>query len=128
MPNSLLRIVENESYDWPELDNGIRHYVRILRLQGIETFQSCEGGPGHAYPEPTVEFYGGQDDGPRAVAAALKFGLPVVELRRTWEIRDGEMVGPQWAMTFRLQADIWLKQVAERAAAPLTAQAAHHER
>ena len=102
-----------DSYGWPELDEGIRHYVCILRSQGIETCQSCEGGHGHAYLDPTIEFHGDQGEGPRAVAAALTFGLPVVELRRFWEIRGGEMVGPLWAMTFRVKADVHQKRVAE---------------
>lgn len=110
-----------ESYGWPELDNGIRHYVCILRSQGVETCQSCEGGPGHSYPEPTIDFRGGQAEGPRAVAAALTFGLPIAELRRFWEILDGEMVGPLWAITFRTKADVWLKHVAEHERAALNA-------
>lgn len=110
-----------ESFSLPDLDNGIRHYVCILRSQGIETCQSCEGGTGHSYPEPTIDFCGDQSEGPRAVAAALTFGLPIAELRRTWEIRDGEMVGPLWALTFRIKADVWLKQTKERHTAVLKA-------
>jgi hypothetical protein len=98
------------------IDEGIEHYVDILRAGGIETCQSCEGGPGHAYPEPTVDFRGDQSEGPRAVAVALAHGLPLLELRRTWEIRNGEMVGPLWALTFRMKAPLHLKKVAERSA------------
>lgn len=110
-----------DQYGWPDLDDGIRHYVCVLRSQGIETCQSCEGGYGHSYPEPTIDFLGGQAEGPRAVAAALTFGLPVAELRRTWQITDGEMVGPLWALTFSVKADVWLKRVAEREAEVLGA-------
>jgi hypothetical protein len=99
------------------LDPGIRHYVLVLRSQGIDTCQSCQGGPGHCYLEPTIEFRGGKGEGPRAVAAALTHDLPVAELRREWEIRDGEMHGPIWTMTFRLRADLWLKREADRVAA-----------
>jgi hypothetical protein len=106
-----------EAFDLPGLDVGIAHYVQILRSQGIETCQSCEGGPGHTYPEPTIEFHGPQHEGPRAVAAALAFALPVHELRRFWSITDGEMVGPYWAITFSQKADVWQKRVAEREAA-----------
>ncbi len=28
--------------------------VEVLRAAGVETFESCEGGAGHSYPEPTV--------------------------------------------------------------------------
>lgn len=90
------------------LDSGVEHHVAVLRSQGIETCQSCEGGPGHAYLEPTIDFLGGKAEGPRAVAAALAFGLPVSELRRTWRIADGEIEGPIWSMTFCYKATTYL--------------------
>jgi hypothetical protein len=40
------------------LDAGIRKAVECLQAEGIETFESCEGGPGHSFPEPTIRFYG----------------------------------------------------------------------
>jgi len=40
------------------LDKGIRKAVEIFQTCGIETFESCEGGIGHSYPEPTIRFYG----------------------------------------------------------------------
>lgn len=99
------------------LDSGIRHFVLVLRSEGVETCQSCQGGPGHVYLEPTIEFRGNQSAGPKAVAVAIAHGLPVAELRREWEIRDGEMHGPIWTMTFRLRADLWLSQEKARSAA-----------
>ncbi len=86
-------------YD-PPLDAGIRRYVEILNRAGIETFESCQGGPGHAYPEPTVRFRGGQADGFRAFAVACQHRFPIAALRRTWVIIDGEPTGPYWEMTF----------------------------
>lgn len=82
-------------------DSGIAHYVAILRSQGIETCESCEGGSGHAFPEPTINFFGQVGEGLRAVAVAQAYGLPVYQLRRVWSVQDGELVGPLWAMTFR---------------------------
>src|SRR5215471_6528312 len=41
-----------------QIDPGIRQAVKILREHNIETCESCEGGLGHAYPEPTVAFFG----------------------------------------------------------------------
>lgn len=41
-------------YEGELLDPGVAGYVRILRDAGVETFESCEGGLGHALPEPTV--------------------------------------------------------------------------
>lgn len=98
------------------LDAGIRHYVLVLRSDGVETCQSCQGGPGHAYLEPTIEFYGSKYAGPKAVASALAHGLPVADLRREWNVRDGEMTGPIWTMTFSLRADLWLKREVARSA------------
>ena len=85
----------------PPLDEGIREIVITLAQNRIETFESCEGGSGHCFPEPTVRFEGGSSEGPRAVAVALENGLPVVTLRRTWAILDQAIHGPWWEMTFR---------------------------
>lgn len=90
--------------DLEDLDAGIRAYVRTLRDGGIETFESCQGGPGHAYPEPTVRFHGERAEGFRAFAIARTFDLPVSDLRRVWPIIDGEPTGPWWEMTFRTKA------------------------
>jgi hypothetical protein len=61
----------------PELDPGVAPYVDALRSEGIETFESCDGGDGHAYTEPTVRFCGGRDEGFRALAVALANRFPV---------------------------------------------------
>lgn len=84
------------------LDAGIRRFVLILRSQGIETFESCEGGPGHPYPEPTIRFHGDAGEGWRAVGVCLTYQLPIENLRRFWSIdRAGEPSGPHWEITFR---------------------------
>lgn len=86
-------------YDHP-LDPGIADAVEALRSAGVETFESCEGGDGHAYPEPTIRFHGGQGEGHRALGIALTCQLPVSELRRVWPIIDGTPTGPWWELTF----------------------------
>jgi len=87
---------------FPYLDQGIAPAVRILMQAGIETFESCQGGPGHAYPEPTVRFHGTPEAGWRAVAICLAYGLPILSLRRVWDILDSnEPTGPHWEITFR---------------------------
>ncbi|MEX2125742.1 MAG: hypothetical protein WD795_17775 [Woeseia sp.] len=83
------------------LDQGIRRYVLVLRAQGIETFESCEGGDGHAFLEPTVRFHGNGQEGYRAFAAAMNYGLPVFSLRRYYNVSEGQLEGPWWEMTFR---------------------------
>jgi hypothetical protein len=83
------------------LDAGISEFVRVLREHGIETFESCEGGKGHAFLEPTIRLYGQHEEGFRALAVALEHGLPVDSLRRYWTIIGGEPHGPRWELTFR---------------------------
>ncbi len=82
------------------IDPGIALEVRVLWENGIETTESCEGGPGHSFSEPTVRFCGIYADGLRAVAIALTHGLKVRNLRRSWTVDSGELTGPEWEMTF----------------------------
>lgn len=82
-----------------QLDPGIRAAVDALRAEGVETFESCEGGEGHAYPEPTIRFHGDRSEGFRALAVAMRSGLTVTALRRTWPILECEPTGPWWEMT-----------------------------
>ena len=84
-----------------QLDEGIAEIVCVLRSSGVETFESCQGGEGHTYTEPTVRFHGDRSEGLRALAAALRAGLSVIDLRRVWPIIDGEPTGPWWEMTFQ---------------------------
>lgn len=90
---------ELPTYD-PPLDVGIAPAVHALQAAGVETFESCEGGHGHAYPEPTVRFHGDVPEGFRALAAAMSAGLRVGELRRVWPVQNGEPTGPWWELTF----------------------------
>ena len=84
----------------PPLDPGIEREVEALLAASVETFESCEGGAGHAFPEPTVRFYGDRSEGFRALAAAMRAGLQVAVLRRVWPVLDGDPTGPWWEMTF----------------------------
>ena len=84
----------------PPLDKGIKHEVEILVEGGIETYESCEGGIGHCYLEPTVRFHGERSEGFKALAIALQNGLKPSKLSRIWTIEDGEPIGPDWEMTF----------------------------
>jgi hypothetical protein len=82
------------------LDPGIRDAVEALQAGGVETFDSCEGGEGHPSPEPMVRFFGDAAEGFRALAVAMSAGLPVQDLRRFWQIVDGEPCGPYWEIAF----------------------------
>ena len=94
-------------YAFPSsLDPGIVRGVQILRAGGIETFESCEGGPGHSYPEPTIKFGGSVAAGWHAIGICFDNGLPVLSLRRVWDILDGHVpTGPFWEITFRKRLD-----------------------
>src|SRR6202171_2862723 len=65
----------------PPLDEGIRDIVITLVANGVETFESCEGGRGHSFPEPTVRFEGSSSEGLRELSVALENGLQVSEPR-----------------------------------------------
>jgi hypothetical protein len=84
-----------------ELDRGIRSYVLALREGGVETFESCEGGEGHAFTEPTVRFYGPVAAGFKAYAVACERGLPVAALKLVYPVNENKLLtGPWWEMTF----------------------------
>ena len=82
------------------LDAGIAPVVELLRRHGIETFESCQGGKGHAFFEPTIRFSGTRSKGYHAVTMLMEHGLPVADLRRYWTVIDGELTGPEWEVTF----------------------------
>lgn len=87
------------------VDRGIADAVRVLREAGVETFESCEGGEGHAYPVPTVRFHGENPEGFRVLVVAMEAELPVAELRRVWVMQDEEPTGPWWELTFAPTTD-----------------------
>lgn len=79
-----------------ELDPDIMEIVRILRFNGVETFESCQGGKGHVSELPMVRFSGSQGEGYRAVAILLDWGYAVKNLQREWHIDGHELTGPTW--------------------------------
>lgn len=82
------------------VDPGIAPAVRVLLEAGVETFESCQGGNGHCFPDPTVRFHGERPEGFRALAAVLQMGFKVLALRRCWPIVDDEPTGPTWELVF----------------------------
>lgn len=82
------------------IDPGIVRAVRALVEAGIQTYESCEGGPGHSRDRPTVMFRGSQFAGWEALGVAMRVGLPVRAIQRVWSIIDGEPVGPDWEIVF----------------------------
>lgn len=82
------------------LDAGIARAVHIVNEANVFTYESCEGGEGHAFPEPTVRFSGNRSEAFRALAALLDYGLRVFEMRHVWRIEDGDLTGPSWDIVF----------------------------
>lgn len=82
------------------LDAGIRRAVLVLRRAGIETFESCEGGPGHAFCEPTIKFHGNAWAGYKAFAVAMENGLPAARIQQVWHEVDAQLAGPWWEIVF----------------------------
>jgi hypothetical protein len=66
------------------LDALIRPAVEILNKYGFKTFESCQGGEGHCFPEPTVRFEGNEFDLLRAYEICQLNFLPVHEVRRIY--------------------------------------------
>lgn len=85
---------------YSDVDAGIRPAVRALREAGVETFESCEGGGHHAYPEPTVRFHGDAGAGWKALGVLIELDFPIGSLRRTWPYTYGASTGPYWEVTF----------------------------
>ncbi len=84
-----------------KLDTNIKDIVLFLRENGFETFESCEGGAGHCFPEPTVRFHGDEFEGIRAAYVCLSNKLPIHEVRRAFTINSNEIHTPFWEITFK---------------------------
>jgi len=94
--------LDKKRRDWlSSLDPRIAHYVDVLDAAGIETFESCQSGGDHAFPEPTIRFYDDKGEGFHALAIAITHALPVEDLRRYWQIVNGKPEGPRGELTFR---------------------------
>ena len=91
--------------DLSTLDPGICRAVRILSEGGFYTIESCEGGPGHSYPEPTVKFSGTPATGWKALGLLLDHALPVRRIGQMWTFENGQPVGPDWIVTFYRRLD-----------------------
>lgn len=78
------------------IDAKIERFVRILRLNGVNTIQSCQGGEGHPSQHPMVWFLGDQGEGMRAAGIAMNHGYQILYLNRQWQFYDGEIVNPPY--------------------------------
>lgn len=90
-----------------DLDEGIRDAVVLLNKHGFKTFESCQGGEGHCYPEPTVRFEGSEFDLIRAYELCHIHGMNVSEAKRVYwktdvysEVTHGDSIGENWNSPF----------------------------
>ncbi|HEV2371003.1 MAG TPA: hypothetical protein VGS19_02440 [Streptosporangiaceae bacterium] len=87
-----------------DLDPGIRPAVLALWELGIETHESCQGGDGHAWTWPVVQFGASSDE--EAVAAfrsLIESGFPADRLHKAWHHCPDcypELSGLQWEVIF----------------------------
>ncbi len=74
--------------DYQFVDERIRIPVQILNKHGFETFESCQGGEGHCFSEPTIRFFGSEFDCIRAFELLQAHGLCVYETKRVFRKVD----------------------------------------
>ncbi|QIP16837.1 hypothetical protein G8759_31435 [Spirosoma aureum] len=84
-----------------KLDAGIKEIVLLLQLHQVETFESCQGGIGHCFSEPTVRFYGDKFEGLRVAHICLQNDLPIQQIRRSFDVYDNELHQPFWEVVFK---------------------------
>lgn len=91
---------------YQNLDEGIRFAVLVLHAAGIETCQSCQGGEGHAYHEPTVDLVAGHGDawGFKALAALEDYGVSVRSVSLVWNISRGLPYEKLWRLVLNRPA------------------------
>lgn len=93
------------------IDPLILPVVEILNAHGFKTFESCQGGEGHCYGEPTVRFEGGEPDLIKAFEICLAYGLVALDAKRVFRkesvyINDGAgenngmPIGEAWGTPF----------------------------
>lgn len=87
--------------DYRKLDPKISLLVKRLWDAGVHTYESCQGGTGHASREPFIKLYGVPADQWRALAVCQDYGFDVRTISRTWDIDNGEPSGPYTLIVFR---------------------------
>lgn len=86
--------------DEESIDKGILQAVLTLRKHRVDTFESCQGGVGHCFPEPTIKFHGDKNEGIRVACICLQENLPVFKIGRIFTVDDGEITTPYWQVIF----------------------------
>jgi hypothetical protein len=66
------------------IDDGILPAVELLNRYGFKTFESCQGGEGHCFQNPTVRFYGNEFDLIKAYELCSLQKMNVFEAKRVF--------------------------------------------
>lgn len=88
---------------WDKIDAGIMLALHALADREIDTFSSCQGGPGHDGYQgmPTILFHGGESAGLWAVWLLECQGFRVQTLTRHWDLDHKPPREPFWQVTLR---------------------------
>jgi hypothetical protein len=88
---------------WDEIDPQIVAALHALADHEIDTFSSCQGGPGHpGYGGmPVILFHGDDHAGSWAVWLLETQGFKVQTLSRHWDLNHGLPRAPFWQVTLR---------------------------
>ncbi len=83
------------------LDPDIRPYVETLREHGVETIESCQGGPGHSTAGPYISFRGPAGEGLRVAGIAQNLGWPITRMRKEWAFFADDITAPVWVLELK---------------------------
>jgi hypothetical protein len=115
-----------------QIDAKILPVVEVLNNHGFKTFESCEGGEGHCFPEPTVRFEGNEFDAMRAYEICQLYSFPVHEVKRVF--RKTPVYGSDNTPNAHLIGEAWEQPFNEITFLPIGVfsgktlhQAAHHQ-
>jgi hypothetical protein len=78
------------------VDELILPAVKVLNEHGFKTFESCQGGEGHCFSEPTVRFFGSEWDLIKAFEICQAYNMVAFQARRVYlkeDIYDNHGVG-----------------------------------
>lgn len=84
---------------YADMDPGIRYPVRLLHAHGIPTNESCQGGEGHAFHDPSIVMQEGRAF--EAMNQLERCGIPVREVVSRWSVDDGVPNERSWVVVLR---------------------------
>lgn len=86
---------------WDDIDPEIVPALHALADYEIDTFSSCQGGPGHTCEAPEILFHGDENAGLYAVWLLEAQGFRVWNLSRVWDLDHGLPRVPFWCVQMR---------------------------